>query len=164
MLESAVGTDPLSLDLRRVLAHFQLNLGRYEAALANLERVRAERPDLPFVETHITRTLFFMGRREEALARLEAFSVGREGVKGWIFAITGRHREAEDIAARFFMLPQRQAEIYAYMGDTDRAFEAIERLASINPRRALVFLQYPELALLRGDPRVDALRRRLGVR
>jgi TolB-like protein/tetratricopeptide (TPR) repeat protein len=150
LLAGALDADPLSLDLRRVLAHFQLADGRYDEALENLQLVQQASPDFPFVDAHITRTLFFMGRRDDALQRFEAWAVGRPGVQGYIHAIYGRRAEAEAIAAKFDHLPQRQAEIYGYLGDKDRAFEAIERLARINPRRAATFLTYPELALLRG--------------
>ena len=85
-----------------------------------------------------------------------------EGVKGWIYAITGRRAEAEAIAARFAHFPQRQAEIYGFLGDNDRALEALERLAVLNPGRAGWHLSQPELASLRGDPRVEAFRRKLG--
>jgi hypothetical protein len=48
------------------------------------------------------------------------------------------------------------------MGDADRAFEALERLARINPVRAADALSQPEVGL-RDDPRVPAFRRKLGV-
>jgi hypothetical protein len=60
-------------------------------------------------------------------------------------------------------LPHHQATIYGGLGDKDRAFEAIEELAAMNPQRALSWLGRPELALLRGDPRVAALRRKFGL-
>jgi hypothetical protein len=58
-------------------------------------------------------------------------------------------------------LPQRQAEIYGLLGDKDRALEALERLAALNPIRAATYLNNPEIGL-RGDPRAAAFRRKLG--
>ena len=68
----------------------------------------------------------------------------------------------KQIAARNGDLPQRQVLIYAGLGDKDRAFEALERLAELNAHRAGSYLTYPELASLRGDPRVQQLRDKLG--
>ena len=85
---------------------------------------------------------------------------------GWIgyaYAVSGRRTDAEDLLRRKATLPQQQALIYAGLGDKDRAFEAIERLAALNPRRAAAFLTFPEFALLRGDARAAALRKRLGL-
>jgi hypothetical protein len=53
--------------------------------------------------------------------------------------------------------------IYAGLGDKDHAFEALERLAALNPRRTGAYLTRPELARLQGDPRMAALRARLGL-
>ena len=80
----------------------------------------------------------------------------------YIHAINGRRAEAEAIAATFAHLPQRQAEIYGLLGDKDRALEALERLAAVNPGRAARYLADPSLLALRGDPRVEAFRRKMG--
>jgi tetratricopeptide (TPR) repeat protein len=161
-LETALEADPLSLDLRRVLAGVQLSAGLYDDAVDNCRRVLDVDPRFPFVGNFLTWALLFRGERAAALDRLEEFSVGREGVRGYIHAIHGRRAEAEAIAARFAHLPQRQAEIYGLLGDYDRALEALERLAVINPIRAAYQLARPELATIRDDPRVKEFRRKLG--
>ena len=53
--------------------------------------------------------------------------------------------------------------IYAALGDKDRAFEALERMAVVEPQRVPTMLVYPEMAVLRGDPRLTALRERFGL-
>ena len=51
--------------------------------------------------------------------------------------------------------------IYTALGDKDRAFEALERTAFVEPQRLPLLLAYPEIAvLLRGDPRLVSLRQR----
>jgi serine/threonine-protein kinase len=168
-MQTALHADPLSLDARRVLAYVQITAGLYDEALDNCQRVLDEQPKFPFVYFFYTRALLFKGRTAEAIERLNEkalaskASLGQgEGVKGWIYAVTGRRAEAEEIAARFDFLPPRQAEIYGLLGDKDRAFEALEKVAILNAGRAGVLLAQPELASLRGDPRVAALRRKLG--
>jgi hypothetical protein len=51
--------------------------------------------------------------------------------------------------------------IYAGLGDKDRAFEALSRTAEINWWRAATWMRRPEMALLRGDPRIVALKKEL---
>ena len=48
----------------------------------------------------------------------------------YVYAISDRRAEAKAIAARNADLPQRQALVYAGLGDKDRAFDALERLAT----------------------------------
>jgi len=73
----------------------------------------------------------------------------------------GRSRDAEAIAARHPEAPGRQMIVYAGLGDKDRTFARLEGLAANNWWLAAFAMQRPELGLLRGDPRVAALRQRL---
>jgi hypothetical protein len=59
--------------------------------------------------------------------------------------------------------PYRQALIYAALGDRDRTFEALTRAADVLPQRTVLLLVYPEMALLRGDPRLAVLRRKFNL-
>jgi tetratricopeptide (TPR) repeat protein len=157
----------LSVDVRIIMASVQGSAGLYADALDNYRRVDNVDPNIAHWgrgPNHFRAwALFFNGDRTAALDWFEEFSDGgrREGVKGWIHAINGRRKEAEDIAARFSHLPQRQAEIYGLLGDKDRALEALERLAVMNPIRAGFQLVQPAVGL-RDDPRAEAFRRKLG--
>lgn len=162
-LESALLMDPLSLDLRRVLAHVQISAGLYDRAIENCDRVLAVDPAFPFVAGWRVRALLQKGRTAEAIAWLERQDRGAEGYLGYAYALSGRRTEAQALAAKNTDFPQRQAMIFAGLGDADRAFEALERLAAVNPRRTGAYLTRPELANLRGDPRMAALRSRLGL-
>jgi tetratricopeptide (TPR) repeat protein len=164
-LEEALANDPLSLDLRRLLARTQLKAGQYGNALTKCRMVLGRESTFPFASYFCNWALLFNGQREEALTQFEKWAVGpprRPGVFGYIHAIRGEHAEAEKVTAQFADVPMRQAEIYGLMGDADRAFEALERLARINPVRAADALSQPEVGL-RDDPRVPAFRRKLGV-
>jgi hypothetical protein len=59
--------------------------------------------------------------------------------------------------------PFNQALIFAVLGDRGRTFAALDRAASWGPIRIGRTLTFPEYALLRGDPRVKALRRKVGL-
>jgi len=56
-----------------------------------------------------------------------------------------------------------QAEIYAYLGDKDRTFEALDRAAAAGPIRMGWILNGRGFAFLRVDPRETALRRKVGL-
>jgi hypothetical protein len=64
-------------------------------------------------------------------------------------------------ASRTF--PNEQALILAGLGDRDGTFEALDRMAALGQQRVGLYLNYPDLSLLRGDPRLSALDRRLGL-
>lgn len=59
--------------------------------------------------------------------------------------------------------PIDQAEIFVALGDKDRAFEALEHAIPFGPVRIGRDLNYPVFAALRGDPRVKALRKKIGL-
>jgi hypothetical protein len=52
---------------------------------------------------------------------------------------------------------------FAGLGDRERTLERLERMARVGRVRMGSTLNSPEFAFLRGDPRVKALRNRLGL-
>jgi len=159
VMDKALEIDPLSLDARRTLSNIQLRAGRYSDALENCRRVLAADPNFPYAAEFCRWAQIFSGGRDEALAQFEVMGQRLPGVRGWAHAIKGERAEAEAIAAQFTRLPQRQAEIYGLMGDTDRALEALGRLALMNPLRAGYELTTPAIGL-QADPRVTEFRRK----
>lgn len=82
-------------------------------------------------------------------------------VKGIAYARAGRQQEAERIAAD---LPSPlQAEVFAGLGDKDRVFEALDRSIPLGGPRLGRELMFPEFSMLRGDPRLKALRNNVGL-
>jgi serine/threonine-protein kinase len=169
----ALSVDPLSWDVRRTLSTVQISAGLYDGALENCRRVLAAQLDFPYASTRCEQALLQKGQVTEAIAMMEKFIAetpqlraggGRGyGYLGYAYAITGRRAEAEAQAAKNAGLPHQQALIYGGLGDKDRAFAAIEELAAVNPQRALSWLTRPELALLRGDPRLAPFRKRFNL-
>jgi tetratricopeptide (TPR) repeat protein len=164
-MQAALVADPISLNARLILARTQIFSGLYDDALDNCKHVFQEDPDYQFADELCGLALMFKGQMAEAL---EMFSKrGARGTEHWIgyiHAKTGRRAEAEELAlaAHNYDLPHRPAMIFAALGDKDRAFDALERLAALNPVRAAYYLSSPELATLHDDPRADILRRKLG--
>ena len=164
LLEEALRADPLSLDVRRELAMVQIMAGRYEDAIANLQRVRTVDPGFPFADLFLARALTFAGRLTEALPIWEQ----RKEEPGWqhwmahAYVIAGRRAAVERFAVAHDH-PLRLAMIYTALGNKDRAFEALDQAADILPQRVGLMLMYPEMASLRGDARFAAVRRKLGL-
>ena len=101
------------------------------------------------------------GRINEAVQILTGVSNPR--YFGNALGRAGRRQEAEKLAATVATHPFQQALIYAGLGDKDRTFEALDRMTAQGPVRIGRALMLPELALLRGDPRVKALRKKVGL-
>ena len=107
------------------------------------------------------------GRAGEAIQILEAEVKEGAAYVGWLgyaYARAGRREEAERITA---LEPEPgpigQARIFAALGDKDRAFEALDRSIPAGPVRIGRDLTSPEFAPLRGDRRLKALRKKVGL-
>jgi hypothetical protein len=83
------------------------------------------------------------------------------GFLGYAYARTGRREEAEKMAVG--TNPFNQAVIFAGLDDKDRTLEAMERGGSAGPFRVGRALTWPELALVRAEPRMKALRKKVGL-
>jgi TolB-like protein len=84
---------------------------------------------------------------------------------GCAYAHVGRREEAEKIASKVTG-GEGGAEIFACLGEKDRVFEALDRAATLWPIRIGWFLlrvDRENRGLLRGDPRLQALRKKVGL-
>ena len=147
-------SDPLSPQVQSVLAQVLLIAGRLDEAATHCPK--------PCVEA-----LLLQGRAAEAIPILEArfhgdFSAPGSGALGRAYALAGRRDDAERVATTQWR-PIAQAGIFVALGDKDRAFEALDRAISLGPVRVGRDLTYPQFFLLRGDPRVKALRKKVGL-
>jgi hypothetical protein len=101
------------------------------------------------------------GRIGEAIQVLAI--VGNRGYLGYAYARAGRREEAEKVAAEVSPNPFNEALVYAGLGDKNRTLDALERMAALGPVRLGLTLSNPEFAFVRGDPRVNALREKVGL-
>jgi tetratricopeptide (TPR) repeat protein len=162
-LRAALSADPLSLDVQRLMAYVQVSAGRYGESIEIGRRVLAAEPNHPHARQVYARALFLNGERAEAIRRFEQLGAGNHGFLGYAYAATGRRSEAEGLAVQRKDFSPSLVLIHAGLGDKDRAFEALERMAAEKDPRVGLYLTYPELALLRADPRMGAFRRKLGL-
>ena len=156
-LRAAAKTDPLSPSVQMFIAFSLIEDGRIEEAATHCQPQSAL----------LARVRLLQGRVNEAIPILEALYKDRltksgSGKLGYAYALAGRRQEAEKIAA---LQPRalEQAEIFVALGDKDRAFEALDRAIPLGPVRVGRSLNWPEFRPLRGDPRVKALRKKVGL-
>jgi tetratricopeptide (TPR) repeat protein len=113
------------------------------------------------------------GRYEEALRALEKAKVLYEGELRGFFAYTwalaGRTEEARESLAGAIEASQLSPGVAYYvalmhtgLGDVDRAFEWWDRVFEMRNPKALL-ITHPFFDSLRGEPRYEALLRRLGL-
>ena len=177
LLNGAMHSDPLSLDVWREIAEVYFTVGRYDEAIDLLQRVRAVDPRFPTADIVLARALACSGRVNEALALYDLIesqkpdgaalsSRAPEGAphyKAYAYVKAGRRSDAERLASENDQFAYRATIIYAALGDSDRAFEALERTAEREPQRVPLLLTWPELAALRSDPRFTAMQKRFGL-
>jgi serine/threonine-protein kinase len=164
VLERARIEDPMSLDAKRALASLQIENGLYDEAIETSSAIIAEDPDLRYVDQWIGRALYLSGKPQEALELFEQEHL-RERLwmyRAYVLAVLGRHDDARALLAQHPRV-QHAADmlVYAGLGDRERAFDALRKTAALDPWRALTWMQRPETALLRSDPRYAEIRTQL---
>jgi serine/threonine protein kinase/Tfp pilus assembly protein PilF len=164
----AVSVDPLS-----VAAHNNLGLhahyaGRLEEAKAALNKALELNPDFPVSRVLLGRVLLEQGHLQEALGEME-----READPVWrlyglclAYHALGRAAEADVALAEFIKdygesMAFQIAEVFAYRGETDRAFEWLERAFTLRDSGLADIKNDPLLKSLEGDPRYTALLKKL---
>jgi tetratricopeptide (TPR) repeat protein len=160
--------DALSPEIQYFLAYVLSSGGQYDRAARHCEKVPANywAKSVCLGETRLAQ-----GRVEEAIRILgTAFNQGvtpGSEVRGYLgnaYAQAGRREDAEKLAASTPSInPFNRALIFAGLGDKDRTFEALDRATAAGPFRIGRALTFPEFALLRGDPRVKELRKKVGL-
>ena len=147
-------TDPLSPFVQNVLWWALLYAGRYEEAAGHCQKAIAATECLG-------RARLAQGRIDEAIQILGTAKNPR--YLGYAYGRANRREEAEKLAAAVAPNAFSQAIIFAGLGDKDRTLEALDRVAGLGAVRIGRALNSPEFALLRGDPRVKILRKKVGL-
>lgn len=167
-LAIAQKTDPLSAEVQWALAHVLIAAGRYDEAADHGQRGLSLDPNYLLMRGALGRARFFQGRTEEAIRLLEEEAIRlasqRNSQIAYMYARSGRREEAEKVvAAAGAGFPNFQVFMYAGLGDKDGTFEALDRMVARKDWRVHIYLVFPELALLRGDPRLKAFRQKIGL-
>ena len=153
--------DPLSPAVHFDLAYVLTSAGRFDEAAAYCQKLPEDNRSK---SQCLGRARLGQGRTGEAI-RILAASNGPVDTAylGHAYGRAGRKDEAEKIAADFSERPFQQAVIFAGLGDKDRTLEALDRMTMLGPLRIGRTLTFPEMAFLRGDPRLKAIRKKVGL-
>jgi serine/threonine-protein kinase len=167
--------DPGSMIINRDLGCVLSWVGRLDDAMEQLRKTIAMDPDFLPARAHLGRIFTAKGMYEEAIAEFEKIqSIDSEYFNldmmlAYTYARTGRMEECTRILENMLALSDTQkgkafeiATVYVGLGDNDKAFEWFEKAVE-NREFAVVLLDvHIWLDDLRGDPRFEVLRGKIG--
>jgi len=160
-LRIAEKNDPLSPKLQLILAWVLISAGRSDEGATYCNKLPTDYPDRSMC---MGSALLGQGRTEEAIRILiQSDNKANRAYLGYAYARSGRREEAEKLAVDLSPRPLQQAIIFAGLGDKERTLEALDRMAVVGPVRMGWILSLPELTLLRDDPRLKGLRKKVGL-
>jgi serine/threonine-protein kinase len=154
VMHTAEKADPLSPWVQNILAGALLCARRYDEAAGHCRNAT-------LATECLGRARLGQGKIEEAIQILATGTNPRH--LGYAYGKAGHRQEAEKLAAAVAPNAFSEAIIFAGLGDKDRTLEALDRVAQLGAVRIGRALIAPEFDLLRGDPRVKALRQKVGL-
>ena len=159
----AIQLDPLSTTSMNALDMILLSERKFDDVLENCRSILTSNPDDRLAQQAYARALMGKGRVDEAVPVLEKAGKGSESWLGYAYAKQGRRADAEQIATQHKDWPWAQAIVSAGLGEKEGTVAGLEGMAATKDPRFGIYPQYPELALVRGDPRVTQMRKALGL-
>jgi serine/threonine-protein kinase len=174
----AIKSDPASLRFNRGLGWIDFFMGDFPAAAKALEATLGLESSYTHARSLLARTYAQLGRHDEALAQmLQVWKVepttSHDEMLGQLHAIAGRRAAAMEVVTRLesrtaleggYVRPYFIALIYAALGERRQALERLERAYLEHDSTIVHIATDPRFRELRGDPRFDALCRRLRLR
>lgn len=172
--ERALQLDPVSLAGRAQLAVILYRARRYEDALRELERVKELDGNYPI--TYLNEALVFAAqeRYDQALAsaerarELDPESLDLAAISGYVLGRAGDRPRAAAVLGELqararseFVHPWTLGLVHLGLGDTASAIDALERGYQQRSWMTALARVNPEFDPLRGDPRFEALLRRI---
>jgi TolB-like protein/Flp pilus assembly protein TadD len=164
LYKQAITLDPLRADFHLALGYELYKVGQYDEAQAALQKAQDLNPQLSSL--HLTRgkILFSQAHKQEALAEMEKETGEWEKLSGEALAyyVLGRRGDSDSALQELIATHQNDAayqiaEIYAYRGETDRAFQWLDRAIRQRDPGAPELKTGPLMRSLREDPRYAGL-------
>ena len=154
--------DPLSPWIQFNVARVLLSAGGNKEAEAHCLKLSEDDADKKWC---LGWSLLGQGKLGEAVQLLETSARPNDrGLLGYAYARSGRRNDAEKLAAEPSSNPFAQALVFAGLGDKDRTLEALDRMANqVGPFRTGRVLTWPAFDMLRGDPRLRTLHKKVGL-
>lgn len=167
--QQALRLDPLRPLELTLLGQYLRDLGRYEEAHTTLQRALDLNPhDFSMIHELQGEVYLAQGRPKEALEAMEKEPAGylhELGLSLAYFALV-RKKESDEALAKLIAespdnSPYQIAQVYAYRGEVDHAFQWLNRAYEQHDSGLLFFKVDWKLKSLRGDPRAAELSRRM---
>ena len=175
MAGRAVELDPLSPYAHSALGLSLLSAGRGEEALDALHQAIEIDSDYLLTLWVLTATHGALGRFDEAVAVAERAVVISErssyylGWLGWAYGLAGSREEAERILAELTSKPEGEyigpmgvVQVHLGLGHLEEAFTWLDKAVTVGDPLATL-LTLPFMDPLRGDPRFQKIRERVGI-
>jgi TolB-like protein/DNA-binding winged helix-turn-helix (wHTH) protein/Tfp pilus assembly protein PilF len=168
LYKQAIALDPLRANFHLALGYELYVAGRYKEAQVALLRAQELNPELSSL--HLTRAQIFLseGRQQEALAEMEKETGEWEKLSGesLIYYALGDSKKSEDSLRKLLATHQNDcaaqiAEVYAYRGETEKAFEWLDRAYWQRDPGLPEIKADPLMTSLRHDPRFTELLKRM---
>jgi TolB-like protein len=165
-MRAAERADPLSSQVHVFFGYVLLAAGRYNEAARECEQAAA---DYEVRNECLGRGRTQEGKLSDAISLLSNSPTNNWGYLAYAYGKAGRRAEAEKLMADAPTLyqnrrgPFQYALAFAGLGDKEQTIGRLESMANLGPVLLGRDLTYPEFALVRGDPRVKALRRKVGL-
>jgi len=168
LYKQAIALDPLRANYHLALGDGLRTLGRYEEAKAALDKAQELNSQLSSL--HLTRAqiLYSEGHRQEAVVEMEKETGDWEKLSGEALAYyaAGRHQESDSALKKLIATHQNDcafqiAQVYAFRGEVDKAFEWLDRAYRQRDPGAPEFATDPSMKSLRRDPRFTELLKKM---
>jgi TolB-like protein/DNA-binding winged helix-turn-helix (wHTH) protein/Tfp pilus assembly protein PilF len=173
-LRKAHELDPMSPITNTALAIALCLSGRSEEGREQFRKTFEIVPDFVQAHYYLAEVDSMTNSYPEALAELEKIkstdAVPANGLRGYVYAMQGRRREAlqivdglQRIAKPLYVDPVLIANIYAGLGEKDLAFTWLDKAYRQHSAGMITLKQSPVYDRLRSDPRFVDLLRRVGI-
>jgi TolB-like protein/Tfp pilus assembly protein PilF len=173
-LETALELDPLSAITHEIRGFIHMLMRDYEEAIRCYREILEFDPSSFRAYAAIGRALGFQGNYTEALSMLEKARSMEDGVPsilaamGQIFGLSGDRASAQGVLARLEALARERyisstclAVVHLGQGDKDRALDCLEHGCEQRELSLASIGVHPVYDQLRGEPRFQALIKRL---
>jgi TolB-like protein len=170
-VERCVESEPLSNYCIMRIGFFANGMGQFDRGRRAFEKVLEIAPNHSSASGFLAQTHVLQGQPQEALSEA-ARSRGQELWRIQAVALAehtlghplASQRALDDLIARFsHSMPFQIAEVCAWRGDPDCAFEWLDRADERRDLGVVMVTYSPFLASIRGDPRYKAFLRRLNL-
>jgi adenylate cyclase len=176
-IKRASELDPMSRVIGVNLGETLLLMGRLKEGIEQMEKVKEGYPDYSFVRAFLGYAYYLDSRNEEAIREVRGaieVSGGYLTYRIWLahlLGLAGRQEEAKKVIEELEQVSKTEyidkghlAIAHYTLGNTDKAFELLEKAYEERSDSFLYIMTFPWYAEFRKDPRWHSFEERLGIR